>query len=243
MMQLTTHSLGMINGNHAVAWCKGLKSKGIFFVTDIQLDDSLVVAELIVIRHLLFSKKIFGQEIHVGSGILLSISSPLIKKLYRGKSTKTHLEPYAHFMRICLSGVTLSTTEDTDPMVPYVGDDVPMEFLSVRDSPTYGIIDTPILGKMRLTKHALEQYKERFRGGVIKNPVKSLIGRLKHPELKLQQLPSRTLRHKLRKYGSIDHLEVWHHENSQMFYVVVRNPVNQVGTLVTVYNRHPEYLD
>jgi len=64
---------------------------------------------------------------------------------------------------------------------------------------------------------------------------------LKHPNLKWQPLLDRTIRHKLRKYGTVENPEVWGHDTSQFHYVVLRDPNTNVGTLLTVYKRHPSY--
>jgi hypothetical protein len=243
MMRLTTRSLGVVEDEYAVTWRAGTKRKGILYIEGIEVGDPLVAAELVAIRHLLFTMKIFNRDIIAGTGIEIQSSSSLIKKLYRGKSTKKHLQHLSHFMQTSLQGVTLSATDENDEFLPSIGDEVLVEYISASDKPQYDVVKTLALGDLRLTKHAIDKYAERNHSGAAKNPLISLVGRLKHPDLKRQPLPDKAARHKLRKYGSIDNLEIWGHDTSQMHYIVVRDPNSRIGTLVTVYKRHPTYAE
>ena len=241
MMKMTTRALGQIDDEYAVAWRVGTQRRGIIFVEGINIEDPLPAAELVAIRHLVFRNKVFNRDVITGTGIALEISSPLIKKLYRGKTTKIHLQPFSHFMQTSMKGVTLTITKDNDEFLPSVGDDVPVEYISADEKPEYDVLETPALGQIRITKHAIDQYEERMHSGEAKNPLVSLYGRLKHPDLKQQPLPDRTIKHKLLKYGTVANLEIWGHDTSQMHYVVVRDPNSKIGILVTVYKRHPSY--
>ncbi|MFC1335435.1 MAG: hypothetical protein G8D89_17865 [gamma proteobacterium symbiont of Clathrolucina costata] len=242
MMKLTTRSLGPVDDGMAVSWRVGTQRRGIICVEGLDLEhDKQAAAELVVMRHLLFTNKVFNRDIITGTGIAIEFSSPVIKKLYRGKTTKKHLEQYSHFLKTNLSGVSLSLTKDSDEFLPEIGDKVLVEYIDAGEKPQYDVIATPALGEVRLTKHSIDQYEDRLHSGEAKNPLVSLVGRLKHPDLKRQPLPDRTIRHKLRKYGTVENLEVWGHDTSQLHYVVVRDPNTNVGTLVTVYKRHPSY--
>lgn len=242
MMKLTTQALGLVDDRIAVSWRVGTQRKGIICVEGLNVvHDKPAAAELVAMRHLLFTNKVFYRDIFTGTGIALEFSSPVIKKLYRGKTTKKHLEQYSHFLRTNLSGASLSLTKDTDEFIPNIGDKVLVEYIDASEKPQYDVIVTPALGNIRLTRHSIEQYKGRLHSGEAKSPHVSLIGRLKHPDLKRQPLPDRTIRHKLKKYGTVENLEVWGHDTSQLHYVVVRDPNSNVGALVTVYKRHPSY--
>ena len=242
MMKLTTRSLGLIEDEYAVAWRVGTQRKGIIYVEGLSTKDALVAAELVAIRHLLFARNVFKRDIISGDGIAIEFSSPLIKKVYRGKTTKKHLMPPAHFMQTNLQGVAMEITSPKDEYLPAIGDDVPVEYICANDKPIYDVITTQSLGQIRLTTHAVSQYEERLHSGEAKKPLVSLIGRLRHPDLRRQPLPDREVKHKLRKYGKVDNLEIWGHDTSQMHYVVIRDHGSDIGTLVTVYKRHPDYL-
>jgi len=241
MMKLSTKFIGPISTGLAVAWRTGTKNKGIISVQGILFDSDVgAAAELIVIRHLLFSKNVLNRDIINGSGIALEISSPIVKNLYRRKTTRKHLKPFMHFLQTTLTGVTINISSEIDTLLPVMSDNLTLEYINSADTPSYDVIRTISIGDIRITKHAIEQYEERTHSGDLSKPLASLVRRLKHPDLSLQRLPDHTIKHKLRKYGSIDNLEVWGHDTSQMHYVIVRDCKN-IGTLVTVYKRHPSY--
>jgi len=242
MMKLTTRSLGLIEGEYAVAWHVGTQRNGILYVEGLSTKDPQAAAELVAIRHLLFTHNVFKRDIISGTGIAIEFSSPLIKKVYRRKTTKKHLMPFAHFMQTNLQGVSMKITPTKDEYLPAVGDDVVVEYICANNTPLYDVLTFPSLGQIRLTTHAVSQYEERLHSGEAKKPLASLIGRLKHPELKKQPLPDREVKHKLRKYGRVDNLEIWRHDTSQMHYVIIRDHSSDIGTLVTIYKRHPDYL-
>ena len=242
MMKLTTIFLECVEDSFAIAWRVGTQRKGVVFVDDLDIEsDSHCASELVAIRYLLFDKNVFKRELLTGKGITLEFSSPLIKKLYRGKTTKTYLQPYAHFLTSKLTGIELKLSSRNDEYIPALGDDVPVDFVDALDKPTYEIISTPVLGNVRLKKHAVDQYAGRLHSGEVNNPTLSLVGRLRHAELKRQTLPGSVIKHKLRKYGTVENLEVWGHDTSQLHYVIIRDPISKIGTLVTVYKRHPAF--
>ena len=242
MMRVTTKSLGLFDNYYGVAWRVGTQRKGIIYIQDINIEDPLAAAELVTIKHLLFVKNILKREILSGEGILLELSCPVIKKIYRGKTTKTHLVPYAHFMQSNLTGVSFSSTAKNDKYLPNPNDEeLNIEHISADDNIDYNIIDTPALGKIIISSHVIDQYAKRLHSGTPKKPIISLKNRIMHPELSLQKLPEKVLAHKLKKYGSVDELEVWGHESSQMHFVVIRDHSTQIGTIVTLYRRHQAY--
>jgi hypothetical protein len=247
MMKLTTKSLGITDAepdNMAVAWRVGINRRGIVIVTGISIQsDRAVAAELIAIRYLLFSKNVFNNEIITGKGIAIDVSSPLIKKLYRNKTTKRHLNPYAHFLKTNLTDALLTISKADDEHLPALTDNVPVEHINATDQPLYDVISTPAIGDVRITKHSIDQYTERQHSGEAKSFIASLVKRLKHPNLQQQKIPDRVTQHKLKRYGDIEQLEVWGHDSSQMHFVVVRDPHSKIGSLVTVYRRHPAYSE
>lgn len=244
MMKLTTKYIGEIDGCPAIAWRVGTQRKGVICVQGLSdTPDSLAAAELVSIRHLLFTNKVFNRDIVSGAGIELAFSSAVIKKVFRGKTSKKHLDSFALFYKTTLEGAVLSLSDQNDEFLPKLEDDVFVEYVEASESTPYDVISTPTLGEVRLTKHSVEQYAERLHSGDAKNPRASLISRLNHLDLKRQQIPDRTAQHKLRKYGTIDNLEIWGHDTSQIHFVILRDMTTQVGTLVTVYRRHPAYND
>ncbi|MBT7408547.1 MAG: hypothetical protein HN826_02485 [Methylococcales bacterium] len=238
MMKLTTQSLGKIDNGYAVAWYTGKEKKGFFIVNNVNIADPMVVAELIVIRYLFLIENIFKRNIITGTGYEICISSPVIKKLCRGKSTKNHLLPYVNFLKSKLKGVDIVSKRKHDDMLPLQGKH-PFIHINNNLSDTTDdlLFDTPSLGKIKLTTHAIEQYQSRLESGEVNDPTKSLVRRLKHKELIKQALPARVIRHKLKKYGTVDNLEVWGHDSSSMHYMLIRDKLTDIGTIVTVYSR------
>ena len=48
-----------------------------------------------------------------------------------------------------------------------------------------------------------------------------------HPELQVQPFDEKVARHKARKYGRVDNVEVWGHRDSKFKYLMVINDDNQ----------------
>ncbi|RIJ70037.1 hypothetical protein D1505_25800 [Escherichia coli] len=69
-------------------------------------------------------------------------------------------------------------------------------------------------------------------------PWASLVGRLQHPELQVQPFDEKVARHKARKYGRVDNVEVWGHRDSKFKYLMVINDDNKKRVLVTVFERN-----
>lgn len=100
-----------------------------------------------------------------------------------------------------------------------------------------GSIDTDLLGRVFITKHALDQYILRHRDGILKNPWSSLAKRLKNKNLQLVSLPDKVLFHKKLRYTQAT--EFWSHPSSEMHYVLV--PKGNEKSLVTVYRRPKDF--
>ncbi len=241
MMKLTTKPLGETDGNQVVAWRVGTKRRGLLHIADIEDQDTAATAEIVAIRHLLFTDKVFMRDIHSGEGLALEVSTPVVKKVARGKTSKSHLANLARFFSTNLQGVTLGTTNVNDEHLPSIGDEVSCVYISASESPQYDVFDTPAMGKLRLTQHVLDQYIERLHSGDAKKPLVSMMNRLRHDGIKRLPLPDKVLLHKVKKYGTVENLEVWGHDTSQMHFTVVRDPSTQVGTVVTIYRRHPQH--
>lgn len=244
MMRLITRYLGETDGQHAVAWRVGTARSGIVCVTDISGEDSGPQAEMAAMKHLLFVKEIFNRKLLSGKGVALSFSCPVIRKAAKKKTSKTHLIPLAHFIGATLSEAELENTEK-DCLLPTLealeDEETPVETISALASPAYDVIETPAIGLVRLKQHAIDQFKERNHSGELTSPKLSLITRLQNPNIQRQSLSDKVMKHKMKKYGDISCLEVWGHDSSQLHYLILRDPKTGIGTLVTVYHRHPEY--
>jgi len=95
------------------------------------------------------------------------------------------------------------------------------------------------MGKVSITKHAIDRYKLRLSTGELRDPWKSLSKRIKHPELKKIVIPERIRMRKLASYafknGGVG--EIWKHPDS-LTHFVVSGEVNGIRHLVTVFERN-----
>ena len=96
-------------------------------------------------------------------------------------------------------------------------------------------ISTPAMGKVKITKHAVEQYLSRLSSGKPKSPWLSLVKRLQHPKLCRSRLTDKVRQHKVRKYGTADNIEEWRHPDDEFRFLVLKN--GDTRTLVTSYPR------
>jgi len=242
MMKLSTSFLAVIDSYHVVAWRVGTKRKGFIHIDNLDCDDADIAAELIAMRHLLFKQKIFDREPITGQGYELHVSSNKIRQIAKGKSTYKHLSTYSHFLKTIMKNVAIRVEEDKDEYLPDLEDkDVVSVLVEANEKIEFGIIETPAMGLIKLTKHAIDQYDDRHHCGDLNKPARSLIRRIKHDTIQQTSLPEKVIKHKLSKYGTVENLEVWSHDSSQTHYVVVRDLSSNIGTLVTIYKRHPAY--
>lgn len=228
------------DGTYDAYWRVGENRQGVFQVTGVDIEDGKVAAELFAIQYLILNKNIFNVDVKSGVGIELIVSSPVIKKLLLGKSTKKHLFSISKFLKTKLKGATITPHRDTESVfILTEPNPIDTNEVNYTSSTDFDRLDTPALGQIKLTTHAIDQYKERLHSGDALNPTSSLIKRLSNPDLRKQVIPDDVLRHKLKKYGKVDNTEIWSHDRSKMNYVVLRDNEG-IGTVVTVFAKDKE---
>ncbi|NOI05837.1 hypothetical protein [Vibrio anguillarum] len=237
MMILTTLSEKLDDQTGRVFWRVGTKRSGIIDVKiDFSHEESDLISELSAIQYLLFEEQVMGREPGSGSGYKLVVSKGAIKKLARGKSTKKHAQKFAAFLQNRMAGVQIEVSQsrefmaDPESYVPFCLNANRQEYANTHDA-----VVTPTMGTVYVTAHAVEQYIERLSSGDPKKPWASLVNRLKHPELRIRNLPANVLAHKAKKYGTADNVEAWGHPTSKFTYLIVND--NGRRTLVTVFER------
>lgn len=236
-MILTTISERVSDSQARIFWHVGAKKKGIIdVIMDFSSEDAALVGELTVIRHLLFECEVFGRVPGAGSGYKLIVSKGAIKKLALGKSDKQYAKKFSNFMEGRMKGVKIEVSQSREFM-PTLEDCHPEHLtISKQDAIfTSNEVDTPALGRVIITYHAVEQYKKRLTSGDPKKPWASLASRLQHPELQLQPLSDKVIQHKKVKYGRSDNIEVWSHPSSSFHYLCIRE--GNIRSLVTVFSR------
>ena len=241
MMRLTTNYIGDIDGIHILSWGVGATRRGLIHIADVPDSDASAIAELVAIRYLLFIDNVFDRVIQTGKGIAIDVSIPVVKKAARGKTSKQHLSLLARYFETNLAGVVLGDTRKSDGFLPNPGDDVPETHISKNDVVPYDVIHTTAMGDIRITKHAIEKFTKSLNSEDLKAPLTSMIGRLKHEGISLQALPEKVIKHKLKKYGTVENLETWGHDSSQMHFTVTRDKKTGVGTVVTCFKRHSDH--
>ncbi|KGM26778.1 hypothetical protein [Photorhabdus sp. RM96S] len=240
MMTLTTVSKKTSNNSALVFWRVGTKRKGILDVRiDFDHEEADLLAELVAIRYLALDKQVFCRELGAGSGYKLVVSKGAIKKLALGKSSKKFAFKFAACLTGRLKGAAIEVSQSIEFMdEPKEGN---VELLDVDKqayTQTHDEISTPAIGPVLVTQHAIDQYQARITSGDPKKPWASLVGRLQHPELQVQPFDERVARHKARKYGRVDNVEVWGHRDSKFKYLMVINDDNKKRVLVTVFERN-----
>lgn len=225
-----------------VYWRTGMSTAGI---VDVELPfespDAELIAELCAMRYLVFERMVFDRKPMNGKGYRFVVSTGAIRKLVLGRSSKKQLQPYARFMAETMEGCEIIVKKDIGRADP---DDVsiqidqiyadPKEFMS----PIEVAVNSPSMGLVHITKHALDRYQQcgNIGGDPIKNPLKSLTRRLLNEEIIQISMPRNVAEHKIRKYGANNISECWARPGSTLHFQV--NSSSGVRTLVTVFRRN-----
>lgn len=245
MQNLTTLSTKLTGASAVVEWWLSDNKCGRFHVNLPTPSESTdVIAELCVIRHLIFERMIFGQPIYAGKGVVLEVSKGAIKKLVTGKSTKKDAERFAKFIPLFLSGCVIRTHNKKSILTDCaLVDDEKLDVDLVHYGLAQIVVETPAIGDVTITAHSIERYQDRViaESGECLYPLPSLIKRLANPENKKQVVPISVQEHKTRKYGEQDEFEVWKHPTATLNFGIIRNKQTGKRTLVTTYIRKEKY--
>nr|WP_253652287.1 hypothetical protein [Vibrio sp. Y51_MX_L26] len=237
MMTLTTVSEQLSSIQSRVFWRVGTQRKGILNVTlDFESNDSALLCELCAIRYLLLEKQVFGRVPGTGRGYKLVVSKGAIKKLVRGRSDKKCAQKFSAFLQSRLAGVQLEVSTKTEYMAN-IEEEATELLLAERKryAGTFDAIETPAMGTVLVTAHAVSRYSERITSGKPKAPWLSLVKRIQNPELRIYPLAERERRRKAQKYGTADNIEEWGHPSSELYFLVLND--QGIRTLITTYER------
>lgn len=240
-MKLTTVSVKTSPRSSRIHWRTGERNRGVVYVSvDFDAPDVEIICELIAIRFLMFEKKVFNVTPSIGTGFQLTVSKGAIRKIMQGKSDKKHVIKFASFIMSDLKGITLKVDNnmkflpkegDEDAHVDHVSGDIE------KYTNTHTKIETPVLGDVHITAHAVEQYAARHESaglGLPSKPKQALTRRLQDHNLIKVALPTEVLEHKAKKYGTVDNVEFWSKHNTGIYFVIV-NGADGKKTLVTTY--------
>lgn len=241
-MKLSTQSFKNKSNSKEVDvnWYVGQQKFGQLTVQfNFDIEDMEIAAELITIQHLMFEKLVFARYPQSGEHYSLKVSKGAIKKIVQGRSDKKHLFPYALFLEHGLRGVNLSVANKAVHSAALDNEHRQHATIVITENDykdTRSTVDTPALGLVRLSLHAVEQFEVRLDEELKKPARVSLIQRLQNPGLALVELPENVKFHKQRKYGAHDKIEVWRNPTSRFHYVIVVGE-DEERTLVTVFTR------
>lgn len=228
-----------------VFWRTGGSSAGI---VDVQLTsdtpDNQIIAELCAIRYLAFEQQVFNRKPLTGKGYRFVVSTGAIRKIVLGKSSKKDLWPYARFLSETMPQAEIIVKRDIDKVSPEDNEvEVEHIFADPKDfaSPIEISFDTPNLGEVRITKHAVERFIELGNKGSdpIKRPLVSLQRRLTNEDIVQVTMPKQVAEHKIRKYGDLKNAECWKRPGSTLHFQVSNS--NGERTLVTCFRRNDFY--
>lgn len=124
-----------------------------------QIEDRHIAAELSAMRHLLEDKAVLGNNMVGNAGSHLLCSLGAIRKLRNGESDKSHLAPYANFLKTRFAGCPLMVEKHTDwfqDMEPESTEDL------LVTGPHRETIVVNGLGEVVVTEHVLERFADRY---------------------------------------------------------------------------------
>lgn len=223
-----------------VKWFIGLENNGVFKVNVRDLGpNAKIIAELMVMRHVVFTIQGFGLTPRDGRSYRFNVSTGAIKKLAQGRSTKEDCFEYAGFLRGRLEGCSIVVGGDDFPD-DVVDLEAALPCPSTFDRRDFNVrLDTPAMGTVYVTRHAVDQYAKRISEGSPKNRWKTLISKLMSEELIKIELPERVNIHKIHKYGPDDKAEAWGLPSNSTIYML--SCVGDIRTVVTVFSRDEAY--
>jgi hypothetical protein len=240
MNTLHTFSEKINERSAKVEWYIGKEKNGVILVNlDKSYQDSDIVSELIVIRKLLIEDNILKREsIFNAKGMNLNVSKGAIKKLLQGKSEKKEIEPFVKFIDMLLPGIEITVQKKRQ----LINKENVQEFnaSTVNYINTHITIETPAIGSIDVTYHAVKRLEERIvaESGECKYPMQVLYNRITNPDLIKVDLPDNVIEHKQRKYRSENEVfEAWIHPTSTLNFAVVKDLDTETKTLVTVFIR------
>lgn len=229
-----------------VYWFIDENKNGIVDVDVRQLcDDPGLIAELCALQFLYFDCSYNnGNYLTSGFGHKFVVSNPEILKLVMGVSDKSYAKRFTNQLVLRLEGIEYEVASENTIKDKITLTNKNLKFIFSDDeqfTQQYYVLNTPGIGDVHITRHALEQYKKRIEsGGVLKNSFKSLIKRLKHPELQELNIEENIHLRKYIKYGNNIKTTFWSHSSSTIGFTVIEDRGRKI--LVTVYRRDKEFM-
>lgn len=240
MMRLTTYSQKQSDERSVfVLWRVGITNFGVLTVEFTHpIEDIELAAELVAIRHLVFNQAVFDRIPDSGKAFELNVSKGAIKKLSLNRSDKKHLLKFAAFMQEGgrFAGAKINIKSES-PINHDDGAKLTKITINPKEYRIQEIVQTPRIGELVITEHAVDRYVQYHSAADMKNPWASLINRMQHEDLHKIPLDPRVIEHKRRKYGPDNEVEIWGHDSSVHRYVVITDAKTGMKILATLFKR------
>lgn len=192
-------------------------------------DDIEALGELAALRHLLSVRNISGQNRN-GEGLVLVVSHGAVKKLVNKKSQKSDLFDFNHFLITRYAGADVVVDKER-AWLPEDRDSVPVTGINLHDMKGPETVEVPNLGKIVITRHALEKYLEVAGTADLPQSWRSINRRLRK-NLERVNVPAKVARMQQIKHHT-EASELWKNPDNPMHFVFSREPSFMV--LRTVY--------
>lgn len=202
-----------------------------------EIESSEVVAELCAMHFLLKEKDVLGNKVYSGKGVQLNVSQGAIRKLFLNKSDKKDAAPYASFLKYLMDGCSIKVNKKG---LPVDIENTPNWTIDSENFKGFSLeVETPKIGKVFLTGHAIDRYENRVieESGECAYPLQSLVKRISNPDISPIEIPKKVLEHKDKKYGDNQKTEFWKHSTSTLVFTVVENLESKKKFLVTAFVR------
>jgi hypothetical protein len=192
------------------------------------------------LRWIVFERELCGQKRSSGKGIEVysdhQTTNFLTFPQYHGAGFKS-----AAFIPLRLRGITfIATNGTTEIQAQEQGQKEPHDEGRITIEVTgeiYEKIDTPALGEVWVTHHAVEQFVERAGAafGEMREPWKSFVKQITNPGLVKYVMPEKVIQFKREKYGHDIH-DTWGHPTSVLKFIVTHDNLGRQIVVTTVAN-------
>lgn len=203
---------------------------------DLPIEDKAIAAELWALRHLLLDAEVTGTN-RTGDNLTINVSHGAIRKLLMKKSSKKHLIRYTSWMTVRFRDAKVTVPRrKLDVQRIEQGLDKSCSLIINTESCPDDITLSPVIGKVRVTQHAIDRYIERTGVSSASRAWRSVLQLVRSSELQDAPLPKDVELKKLLK-----HQERARIMNSMSNWQLVFAPADEANdepwTLVTLYQR------
>ncbi|MGP9796977.1 hypothetical protein ACT3UJ_06430 [Halomonas sp. 86] len=229
MMFLNTWILESTLESVRLAWSTGSKNGGTIVVDFPQpMASYRAIAECVAIRHLMFVVQVFDRLPLSGEGFTLQANEKEVFEYGQCGRISQHILPFARYLIDDLPGATFLPVDPSSPLLDVAlrGAETRLEFDEYNHSGNV-LFEFPTFGKVRITPHAVERYKER-NADFIKSPRRSLMKFLQREDFKKMDFPDSVMAHKAKQYGPNDPVELWKQPGSHLYLIMIIKPGSKV---------------